>query len=163
MVSLAGCAVAEESPAYLMYLQGGGSVGANVSEGTMTITVKDLVPYIAIADGSRNQLVRAGNVTGFSYPFNAALVTGREKNDSTWMLAVSNLSFPDGENSLTLVAQPLQFYDGELLKAFSGENNELKTSDLEGSRTSSLYLEIKPGPKENVVGQVCPTGLVCIE
>ena len=51
LISLAGLCIADESPGYMVYVQGGESSITNGSGGVYMMTVKDIVPYFYLTNG----------------------------------------------------------------------------------------------------------------
>ncbi|MFH0966216.1 MAG: hypothetical protein V1862_00825 [Methanobacteriota archaeon] len=126
LVSLAGICVADNAPGYLVYIQGGESSIMNGSDGAYVITVKDIVPYFHTTNGVINSLIPVERLNNPTSPLNAALVFSDKGNESTVMVRVTNISLSDGNKVLTLQADPLEYYDGELLKSLYDRSRSLE-------------------------------------
>ena len=164
LLFLAGfCMAATEQPGSVIYVQGGACTLTDGSDGMTMVTIVDIVPYIHISEGEKNQLLPAEQLSGLTFPLNAALVVSGTNDESASIVAISNLSLSDEDKTLTLQVTPRKYYEGSALKAFASENQQFGGSGTGGSVYSGLYIEQKPGIPENVVGHICPEGMVCIE
>lgn len=85
---------------------------------------------------------------GFSYPMNAAVVFSGFDGESVSLIKVINLTFSDGNKSVTLQAQPLGFYEADILLPLAKEKKELPTN-MTGTNMNSIYLENNAGVPEN--------------
>lgn len=112
-----------------------GSDGANV------IMVKDIIPYVHIADGEKSSLIPIKKLTNLTYLLSAALFLSGEGNDTTMMVQVANVSLSDGNKILTLHANPLNYYEGELLKSFSEKRDMVPNTKDMRFDFAGLYLE----------------------
>ena len=148
---LTGMCIAEESPADLFYFQGGASAITEEPIGTYVGIVQDIVPYLHIANGSQgtSTLTHIEVLDTISYPLNAALVFSGEDNEGSFMVEVSNLSFCLENKTLTFLIKPLEFYEGDVLKPFAHDNNELMIDVAEKSRSTGMYLEMFNYPPKN--------------
>lgn len=150
LISLPGVCMAEESPTFVAYVQGGESSLNTDPNGVSVITVRDIAPYFHITDGEKSYLLSVGNLPGYSFPLNAALVFTEPDNESTYRVEVSNLSLSDGNTSLTLQVQPLEFYEGEVLKPFMSTDTDIKTiNELSNNIFTGMYLELIGNPQAN--------------
>ena len=150
LISVAGICMAEESPAFVAYVQGGESTFNTGADGVSAITVREVAPYFHITDGNKSFLLSVENIQGYSLPLNAALVFTDPENERTFTVEVVNLSLSDGNKSLTLQVQPLEYYEGEVLKSFMSSDTDFKTIDqLSNIILTSMYLELIGNPEEN--------------
>ena len=148
LVSLAGVCIAEDIPGSVVYLQGGESSITNGSDGMPVVTVQDLVQYVHVTDGKKSILIPVQQLTNMTAPMNAALVLSGEDKESTFVVEVSNLSLSDGNNTLTLQVNPLEFYEGSVLKSFSNVSHDWTAEKQERYPQSGIYLEWSiPVPK----------------
>jgi hypothetical protein len=149
--------MAEESPSYLGYVQGGGSSITDGVNETYVITINDVVPYFHLANGIKSSLIPVERLTNMTYPINAAMVLSGDANETTYMVEVSNLSWSGESKDLKFVVKPLKYYDGELLKPFTVEGlTSLDNIGLQSTRTG-LYFEDKTLPPTNA----CLEGIGC--
>ena len=142
LVSFAGSGMAEDSPGSVAYLQGGQSIITNGTDGMTDIIVQDLVPYVHVTDGKKSILIPVQQLTNMTAPMNAALVLSGEDKESTFVVEVSNLSLSDGNNTLTLLVKPLEFYEGDILKSFAGDRKELEPEKIGKPMSTGIYIEI---------------------
>jgi hypothetical protein len=148
MVSLAGTCLAEDTPGYLLYLQGGESSVTNGSDGAQVVTIKDIIPYLYQKAENSGFLIPATQLVNTTTPLKAALIRSGTGNESVSLVEISNLSLSEKELTLTLkVGSPI-FYEGELLKPFASESTGLVT-EISGVYTTGLYLEISGKTPDN--------------
>jgi len=142
--------MAEESPADVFYIQGGASAITEEPNGTYVGIVQDIVPYLHISNGSQGStLTHIEVLDSIPYPLNAALVFSGEDNERSFMVEVLNLSFSLENKTLTFFMKPFEFYEGDVLKPFAHDNNELMIDVAEKSRSTGLYLEMFNYPPQN--------------
>jgi hypothetical protein len=149
LVSLAGVCMAEESPRYVIYVQGDESSIIHGSEGITDITVKDIIPYAHFSDGKKSRLISGKHLSNITYPINAAVVFSGAGSESVSLMKISNLSLSDENKVLTLRVNPLEFYEGEVLKSFVSDKNELDAIEFEKFNDTGIYLEIIGKTQQN--------------
>ncbi|PWR71860.1 hypothetical protein ACKUB1_14280 [Methanospirillum stamsii] len=133
------CSAAESSSA-LIYIQGSGSAITNGSNG-MIIMVKDVVPYFHITDGVESKLVPVESLTDISYPAQAVVKLFNAENETNSIIQVLNLSLSDENKVLTLNVNPLEYYEGEMLKSLVN-GQELTLDEINGEyNRADIYLE----------------------
>ena len=151
--------MADEAPSYVAYIQGGeSSITNGSSDGAYVITVKDIIPYLYLADGNISYLIPVEKLTNGTYPMNAAVVFSGTDDDTVSMGEVSNLSLSDGNSVLTLQVNPQKNYDGEVLKSFTYENIEVDLVKENTIKRTGIYLEMKLEVPENLIS---PTSEGC--
>ncbi|MDD1724669.1 MAG: hypothetical protein LUQ07_06035 [Methanospirillum sp.] len=74
LVPSGGFCIAEESPGYVGYIQGGEASVTNGTGGNMVITIQDIIPYCHVPDSGQSYLVPVAGLTNSSFPLNAAWV-----------------------------------------------------------------------------------------
>lgn len=148
LISLAGFCIADEVPRYLVYVQGGESSITNGTDGAYEITMKDITPYFHITDEKKSNLVPIEVLSNLTYPMNAALVLSSVDNETTVLVQVANMSLSDGNKVLTFQTEPLEFYEGKLLKSFN-ENKQDYTLPNEQFARAAVYLESVKAAPEN--------------
>jgi hypothetical protein len=146
-----GVCMADETPSYLGYVQGGGSSITDGANGTYMITVNDVNPYFHLADGNKSTLIPVKQLTNMTYPMNAAMVFSGTDNETTFMADISNISLSDGNKVLKLQAHPISFYDGMTLRDFANVAIPLDQNYLNKPGSISFYLEIKRSSPTNDV------------
>ena len=141
LVSLVGISLADESPSYIAYVQGGQSSITNSTNGSFVLTVKDLIPYFHLSYGKTGRLIPVEQLINLTYPMNAALVFSGADNETIFMVEVVKV-VPDANNVLTIQVKPLQYYEGEHLTSFNGKREGFEAlKDSQYSRFA-IYGEI---------------------
>ena len=140
LISLVGVCIAVETSSSVIYIQGGESSVTNGSDG-MLISVKDVIPFIDISTGDENHLYLVKELANMSYPVKAAVVFKGSDTESTSMITVTNVSLSDKNKILTLQVNPLEFYEGEVLKSFASNQMTLSGNKSGKNNTISIYLE----------------------
>ena len=149
LVSQAGVSIADESPRYVIYLQGGESSIIHGSEGITDIIVKDIIPYAHFSDGKKNLLIPDTLVQSITGPVHTAVVFSGAGDESVSLISISNLSLSYENKVLTLRVNPLGFYEGEALKSFAREKKELDTIEVDTFENTGIYFEIIGTALEN--------------
>jgi len=158
LISLAGFCVAEEAPSYLIYVQGGESSITDGTDGAYEITVKNIVPYFYITNGEKSSLIPVVLLPNMTYPMNAALVFSGEGNETTFMVQVAYVSLSDGNKILTLQADHLEYYEGEMLKSFNDKREDFNVFNDGRFISAGVYLESEQLPTSNNDGEDCSYG-----
>ena len=102
LVSLAGFCIADESPRYILYVQGGESSIIHGSEGITDIIVKDIIPYAHFSDGKESLFIPDTLVQSITGPVNAAVVFSGAGDESVSLISISNLSLSHETKVLTM-------------------------------------------------------------
>ena len=152
---MAGVCIAEEAPGYILYIQGGESSTTEDVDGMMLITIQDVIPYIFSKAGDRNLLLPVRQVSLYSFPMNAALIFPGTMGTQASLVQISNISVSDENKVLTFQITPLEFYEGELLKAYEKDAIAIDTLDPQMMKTTSVYMEGSLATPENTD---CPQG-----
>lgn len=154
LISLTVLCTADQSPTYVVHIQGGESTVTNVSNG-MVITVKDIDSNVTITRGSQSNLTTIDNLIDITYPLHAAVVFSGNDNESTSMVTVSNLSLSGGNKVLTLQVNPLKYYDGDELNSFANESVDIFTNNVIKNNSTEVFMEIVGTPPTNLISP-CP-------
>jgi len=149
LVFFAGICIADEVPGSIMYIQGGESSITAGLDGEQLITVQDVIPYFHISVGNKNYLEPVSELSGITYPLNAALVFSGGDSESVSLVEIFNLSLSDEGRSLLLQVKPLEFYEGSVLKTFEGGNSGLDTIAVGNSSQTGVYIEVLGSAAEN--------------
>ena len=148
-ISLAGVCLAESPPSSIIYVQGGGSTITDGLNGTNVVIIKDIVPYYHLKTGNISYLMPIQNLSYYSYPSQAAMILSGDGVEHITMVTVGNLSLSDENTTLTLQADPLNYYEGLGLKTYASESEDLiKEKGIEVQGTG-LYIEIIGNTLEN--------------
>ena len=148
---LTAIGLAVESPANVLYIQSGESSVIEDVTGGYLVTVRDVIPYLHITDGTNGTslLKPIDKLDTAPYPLNAALVFRGEDSVSSFIVDVSNVSLSLEDKTITLQVIPLDFYDGNVLKPFVRENEGFITDMAGKSRITGMYLEMFNYPPQN--------------
>ncbi|OQA59207.1 MAG: hypothetical protein BWY45_00882 [Euryarchaeota archaeon ADurb.Bin294] len=133
------CSAAESSSA-VIYIQGSDSAITNGSDG-MIITVKDVIPYFHITDGKESKLVPLESLTDITYPVQAVVNLFNAENKTNSVIQVLNLALSEDNKVLTLNVNPLEFYDGEMLKSLANGLTPLSDEKIGEYNHAGIYLE----------------------
>ncbi len=154
LICLVGSCIADELPTSLAYLQGEKSTITAGSDGIYEISVNSPVPYFSLANGDTNRLIPINVLTSMPYPLNAALFFIEEKNETTAIVTVTNISFSEDNKTLILQVKPLEFYEGTQLKSFN--DTKVPLDQVERSQSMvGVYLEINQKIPTNEDASTC--------
>ena len=156
IVLLGGFSSAEEAPASLAYIQGGVSSVTEDQNGTMLLTIPDLVPYYHLSLMEKSLLMPVEALALQFVPVNAALVFNSPKGDSVSLVEISNISVADMDNTLKLQVKNLESYDGKALSGFTNSDSTLKEQTTNSTGTG-IYLEIFGSAPENFFSNMTPS------
>lgn len=150
LVSLAGFCIADEAPGYSVYIQGGELSMTEDADGLMLVTIQDVVPYICLEFEKGDRLLPISDVTIFQFPLNAALVFSGTDGDSISLIQISNLSLSDDNKDLTLQINPLEFYEGEMLKGYAHDAIAIEKINTETHKSIGVYMEVPAQTPSNI-------------
>ncbi len=150
LVVLAGVGIADETPSSVMYMQGGENSVSNGTDGMLTITVKDAVPYGNVISGNVNNLVPVKAMTNISKPMDAVVIFTGPDTKNSYVVQISNLSISDDE-TLTLEVTPKKYYEGEALKLYTTVNQTAEIVNEKGMPNIGIYMEYIPAKQSNDV------------
>lgn len=125
-----------------MYIQGGESSFSSSPDGTISITVRDIIPYINVNDDNRSTLMPVTILSNLSSPKEAAFVFSEAGNESVSMVKISNLSLSADNTILTLQVTPEKYSEGTVFKSFAEKNVDLDTITGEKFNASGIYLAL---------------------
>lgn len=151
LIFLIGNSMAAESPADVIYIQGGESTIAEEGKETYLVTVKEIIPYLHITTGlnGTSSLTPIEMVDSLTYPLNAALVFSGEDNERSSMVEMVNLSLSDENKTLTMKIKPRPFSEGDSLPSFAQDGGDFSPDIGEKSKQIGIYLEIPSFPPTN--------------
>jgi len=141
--------MADETPSYIVYIQGGEASITDGTDGMMELTVRDLVSHFHISEKDYGILIPVETMTGLSYPLNAAVVFSDTLEESRSMVEISNLTLSEENKVLTLLLKPLEFYEGERLEALNRDNKDLHGTDLKNLSFTGIFVELTGNSLEN--------------
>jgi len=141
LFSLAGFCFAEEAPEHSLYIQGGEYNITEDADGVILIAIQDVVPYFFTEFEKAKQLLPVSQIPLYSLPINAALVFSGTDGDSISLVQISNLTLSGENKDLTLQIKPLEFYEGEMLKAYVKDAIPFDTVHKEMKDTLGVFIE----------------------
>jgi hypothetical protein len=148
LVLLAGVCIAEETPSSVLYMQGGENSVSNGTDGMVSITVKDIVPYFNIISGNTNNLIPVKTLANISEPMDAVLIFAGPDNKNVYLVQVSSMSLSDDE-TLTLEVTPKKYYEGEALKSYATIDQTGDILNEKGMPNIGIYMEYIPAQQSN--------------
>lgn len=148
LVLFAGVCIAEETPSSVLYMQGEENSVSNGTDGMLSITVKDIVPYCNIISGNTNNLIPVKTLANISEPMDAVLIFAGPDTEKSYLVQVSSLSLSDDE-TLTLEVKPKKYYEGEALKSYATINQAGDIVNEKGMSNIGIYIENIPTQQSN--------------
>ncbi len=152
---LTGVSMADETPSYMVYIQGGEASITEETDGMVELTVRDVASHFHISEKEYGILIPVDTLTSFSYPLNAAVVFSDSLEESTSMVEISNLTLSEENNVLTLLGRPLEFYEGERLSALNRDTKDLLGTDLTAITCTGIFVELTGTSLENGCDMEC--------
>ena len=149
LISLGGGTLADEQPVYVMYIQGGENSITSEADGAVSLTIRDIIPYANIIHGERNTLIPVEISVVNRLPAPAAVVLNEGRNESVTFVAISDLSLSEGNTTLTILASPEKFYEGEALRSFDSGTVDIRNLIERKFDHIGVYLEEQEQPVEN--------------
>ena len=102
------------------------------------------------ASGNQSMLLRVSVVPMLPLPINAALIFSETDGNPASLVKITNLSFSDDNKTLILQIKPLEFYEGEMLKAYAKDAIPVNSLERElKNKNTALYLELVSNLPEN--------------
>ena len=87
--------MADETPLYMIYIQGGEASITEETDGMVELTVRDVASHFHISEKEYGILIPVDTLPSFSYPLNAAVVFSDTLEESTSMIEISNLTLSE--------------------------------------------------------------------
>ena len=115
----------------------------------MSLTIRDIIPYANIIHGERNTLIPVEISVVNRLPAPAAVVLNEGRNESVTFVAISDLSLSEGNTTLTILASPEKFYEGEALRSFDSGTVDIRNLIERKFDHIGVYLEEQEQPVEN--------------
>ena len=153
-----GSCSAEENTDYIAFFQGGATALSEGTNGTMVLTVNDVIPYYHIPVVNRNVLMPLETESPYQLPLNAAIVLNGADGEAVFMEKVISWVYSSDEKTLTLDIKPVEFYEGTVLKDFFEAKQDLTVENVGKELSSGIYLEVVKGTPENYF---CPDYRKC--
>jgi hypothetical protein len=144
-----GSCTAEENTDYITYVQGGVSSLAEGTNGTMVLTIADVIPYYDMEVVNRTFLMPLTTDSEYQLPLNAALVLNGADGEAVYLVKIKTWSFDSDKKALTLDVEPVEFYEGVTLKKFTDVKWDLSADKVGKELSTGLYLEIVGGTPSN--------------
>jgi len=147
--SIIGTGIADDNTRYVAYLQGGAGALSEGANGTMVLTIADMVPYYSVPVMNRNILMPLSQDTLPELPIDAALVQNGAEGETVYLIKISSWNYAPDTNELSLAIAPVEFYEGGLLQEFADIKGELSAENVEEALSIGLYLESLEFTPEN--------------
>lgn len=160
LISVMGVVIGAEPSGYTVYVQGEEGNITSIADGMYEITIQNVIPFSSIIDGDEFFLAPTKHLANETNPMNAVLILSGSEIEVTSLVEISNLSVDTELSTITFLAQPMEFYSGELLKPFLNDMGDLDTATGKSTNLTALYIEIIIPVAENKWG---PPIQCCIE
>jgi len=140
---------AEENTDFITYFQGGVSSLAEGTNGTMVLTIADVIPYYDMEVANRTILMPLTTDSAYQLPLNAALALNGADGEAVYLVKIKTWSFDSEKKALSLDVEPVEFYEGSVLKKFTTVKQELSVEKVGKELSTGLYLEVIEQPPAN--------------
>jgi len=154
--------IADETPTTLAYIQGGNVSIINDTNGQQEIVIEDVIPYLFHGTCEKGILVPIHLLTGYQRPFNAFLTFFTDKIIGGTMVKVEDLSIDETTKKLSLTTEPLEYYEGTLLKSYVNEIHEITPEQGDTVIITKIHLELPQKTPNNTQNQM-KGGEACVE
>lgn len=155
LVSFAGVASADQQPFHRLYVQGGENSVTGGGDENLSLTIKDIVPYITYEKNGKNTLVPVTFLSHSSLPATAALVMADGNNESVSIVTISHIALTQENTTLTLQISPEEFYEGEGLRTFTSSKEDIQNLIDKKFSNIGIYIEKIEKTKENGSRTTC--------
>ncbi|PWR69869.1 hypothetical protein ACKUB1_02925 [Methanospirillum stamsii] len=137
-----GSCTAEGNIDFITYVQGGVSSLTEGTNGTKVLAIADVIPYYALEVANRTIMLPLTNDFAFQLPLNAALVLNGADGEGIYLVTIITWSFDTDKKTLTFDVDPLEFYEGAVLKKFSDEKQRLSADKVGEELSTGVYIEV---------------------
>ncbi len=149
LFSLISLCSADESPGYKILIEGGESIVTENEDGSMILTIQNVVPYAAIFDDPEyitllEMVLPESNIT-----MNAGVVFSNPDGDNTSLVQVSQPDYSADAKNLTFVIHPLEFNEGSILADMKERSESLNPDIVRNAHLTRIYLEKGLSVSEN--------------
>jgi|GEM_PF-1067909 len=126
---------------YKILLEGGESIITENEDGSMILTIQNVVPYGVIFDDPEYITLLETVLPDTNSTMNAGVVLSNPDGDHTSLVQVSQLDYSAETKNLTFVIHPLEFYEGSILADLKERSESLNPDIVRNAHVTRIYLE----------------------
>lgn len=149
LFSLISVCSAEDSPEYKILIEGGESILTENEDGSMILTIHDIIPYGVFFDEPEYITLLEMVLPDTNATMNAGVIFSSPDGDKTSLVQVSKPDYSADTKNLTFVIQPLEFYEGSILAYLKERSESLNPDIVKDAHLTRIYLEKGLSVSEN--------------
>ncbi|PWR74870.1 hypothetical protein ACKUB1_13520 [Methanospirillum stamsii] len=149
LITLISVCYADESPGYKILIEGGESVLTENKDGSMNLTIQNVIPYAAIFDEPGYIVLLEMVLPEKNTTMNAGVIFSNPDGDNISLVKVSNPDYSADTMNLSFVIHPLEFYEGNILADLKGQSDSLNPDIPEKEHTTRIFIEKEITVSEN--------------
>ncbi len=132
---------ADETPGYKILIEGGESILIENEDGSMILTIQNVVPYGVIFDDPEYITLLETVLPDTNTTMNAGVVLSNPDGDNTSLVQVSNPDYSADTKNLTFAIHPLEFYEGSILADLKERSESLNPDIVKNAHVTRIFLE----------------------
>ena len=132
---------ADETPGYKILIEGGESILIENEDGSMILTIQNVVPYGVIFDNPVSITLLEMVLPDNNTVMNAGVVLSNPDGDNTSLVQVSNPDYSADTKNLTFAIHPLEFYEGSILADLKERSESLNPDIVRNAHVTRIFLE----------------------
>jgi hypothetical protein len=132
---------ADASPGYKILLEGGESILTENEDGSMIMTIQNIIPYGVILDDPEYITLLEMVLPDTNTTMNAGVIFNNPDGDNTSLVQVSHLDYSADTKNLTFVIHPLEFYEGSILADLKEQSESLNPDIASKAQVTRIFLE----------------------
>lgn len=141
LFSLLSVCSADESPDFKILLEGGESILTENEDGSMNLTIQNIIPYGVIFDNPESITLLEMVLPDNNTVMNAGVVLSNPDGDNTSLVQVSQPDYSADTKNLTFVIHSLDFYEGSILADLKERSESLNPDIVRNAHVTRIFLE----------------------
>lgn len=150
LFSLIPVCSADESQGYKILLEGGESVLTENEDGSMILTIQNIIPYGIVFDDPEYITLLETLLPDNNTTMNAGVIFSTSDGDNISLVQVSNPDYSADTMNLTFVINPLEFYEGSILADLKERSESLNPDIVRKVHLTRIFIERGFSAPENL-------------
>jgi hypothetical protein len=147
--SLISICSADESSGHKILVEGGESILTENEDGSMILTILDIIPYGVIFDDPEYITLLESGFPDNNTTMNAGVIFSSPDGNNVSLVQVSNPDYSVETRNLTFVIHPLEFYEGSILADLKDQSENMNPEIVRKAQVTRIFLEKGVSVPEN--------------
>jgi hypothetical protein len=147
--SLISICSADESSGHKILVEGGESILTENEDGSMILTILDIIPYGVIFDDPEYITLLESVLPDNNVTMNAGVIFSSPDGNNVSLVQVSNPDYSADTRNLTFFIHPLEFYEGSILADLKDQSENMNSEIARKAHATRIFLEKGLSVSEN--------------